>query len=634
MSKNNFKFEILPLIDEPSKLKALSFKELNKLCAEIRSLIITSVARTGGHLSSNLGAVELTLALHYVFNSPDDFFIWDVGHQCYTHKILTGRFKQFATLRCYQGLSGFPSPQESPHDHFYVGHGSTAISQALGLAFALDAKREKRKIIAIIGDGSLAGGVAFEALNYAGHVNKDILIVLNDNEWAISKTVGGISRYLSRILINPLYNRAREELKTLISKLPLGEHALEVAHKLEEALKGMLVPGILFEELGIRYIGPLDGHNLKEMILTFKKVKELKGPVIVHVITKKGKGYPPAEKEPDIYHSSPPFNIETGRLKKKSHKTYTEIFAESLIDYALQDERIFAITAAMPHGTGLIKFKERFPERFIDVGMAEQNAVCLSSGLAKGGLKPVVAIYSTFIQRAYDQIFHDICLQNLPVVLCLDRAGIVGEDGPTHHGVYDLSFLRHLPNIVLMAPKDGWELRLMLGWALKQRFPIAIRYPKEEIPDLSRYGYQDIILGKAELLASGEGIAIIAYGSMVKIAVEASVMLLEKYNCKVSLLNLRFAKPLDEDAIINLAKKHRWLVILEESPLLGGIGEAIIALIKEKKLEVNIKRFALPDRFIAHGSREELMKELGIDAHSIVNVLISLKTEEYVKVKN
>jgi 1-deoxy-D-xylulose-5-phosphate synthase len=629
MKINNRNSSILGKVNSPSDIKNLSIKELKKLCSEIRSLIIKAVSQKGGHLSSNLGTVELTVALHYVFDSPNDLFIWDVGHQCYTHKILTGRKDKIFTLRQYEGLSGFPSPEESEHDHFYVGHGSTAISQALGLAIARDAKEEEKFVIAIVGDGSLTGGMAFEALNYAGHIKKDLLIILNDNEWAISKTIGGISRYLNRIIINPLYNKMREEFRDILSKLPLGKYALETAKKLEESLKSLVVPGILFEEMGIRYIGPLDGHNLEELISTFEKLKNFKGPVIIHVLTKKGKGYSPSEKEPDFYHSAPAFEIKDGKPVKKKEKTYTQIFSESLIDYAYRNKKIFAITAAMPMGTGLDKFKQVFPERFIDVGMAEQNAITLSSGLAKEGLKPIVCIYSTFIQRAYDQIFHDVCLQNLPVIFCLDRAGIVGEDGPTHHGVFDISFLKPLPNIIMLAPKDGWELRLMFGWALGQNSPVVIRYPKEIAPDLSNYGYDKIKLGKAEILNEGEKIAIFSYGSMVKIATSAS-NLLKRKNINPYIINLRFAKPIDEKLIIEIARKTDYILVLEECPLIGGIGEQITGIVNNEDINSKVINFAIPDKFIPHGTREELLKLIKLDYISVVEEIEKIASGEKV----
>ncbi len=624
---NKEDINLLDRINSPSDLKNLSLGELYLCANEIRELIIKTVSRTGGHLSSNLGAVELTLALHRVFDSPNDLFIWDVGHQCYTHKIVTGRKNRFHTLRQLNGISGFPNPAESEHDHFISGHGSTAISQALGCAAALELKDKKNKVIAIVGDGSLVGGMAFEALNYLGHVQKDILIVLNDNEWAISKTVGAISRYLTKIITDPIYNKVSQEFEKLLLKFPRGDFALKTIKKFEESIKNLLVPGIIFEEMGIKYVGPVQGHNLEELIQTLKNIKEYTKPVIIHVLTKKGKGYRKSEENPDLYHSTSPFDYASGAFIKTDKKTYTDVFSETIVDLAMTDSKIVTVTAAMPHGTGLMDFKGRFQNRFFDVGMAEQNAVTFSSALAKSGLKPYVAIYSTFIQRAYDQIMHDVCLQNLPVKFCLDRAGLVGEDGPTHHGIFDIAFLKHLPNITLLAPRDAWEFRLMLQWMKDFNSPVAIRYPKKFVPQRETSGYKDIALGKAEMLTSGEDFAIFAYGEMVEIGYKV-LQILSEDKIYPYLVNLRFAKPLDEEMIISLARKVSTVFVLEEASLLGGIGESIAAIISKNDIQCRVLPYGISDSFVPHGSREALFKLLKIDEATIAERIKNIQAEK------
>lgn len=619
--------KLLDRINTPQDIKSLDSSQLKQLAQEIRELIIDTVSKNGGHLSTNLGAVEFTLALHYVFDSPRDLFVWDVGHQCYTHKIITGRKSQFSTLRQLRGLSGFPNPSESEHDHFIVGHGSTAISQALGLITASDLLKDKRKVIAIVGDGSLTGGMAFEALNYLGHVQKDLIIVLNDNEWAISRTVGAMSKYLNRIIVNPIYNKVREEVENFIRRLPKGELALKLLKKFEESLKNLLVPGMLFEELGIKYVGPINGHDLNELITTFQNIKKLNRPVLVHILTKKGKGYKFSEEKPELFHSTSPFDPHTGEFNKKNKKTYTDIFSEKIVDLGYIDSKVVAITAAMPHGTGLSKFQNIFPERFFDVGMAEQHAVTFSAGLARRGFKPYVAIYSTFIQRAYDQIMHDVCLQNLPVKFCLDRAGLVGADGPTHHGVFDIAFLKHLPNMVILAPKDGWEFSLMLQWMKDLNLPSAIRYPKSDICDLSELGYKELKLGEAELLLPGKDIAIIAYGSMVEKGYEV-VKMLQREGIEPYFINLRFAKPLDADLILEIATEVNLAVTLEEGSISGGVGEAISSLIGEKGLKTKVLNLGIPDKFITHGRRDELFHLVGLDCDSIFKKIKSSLVQE------
>ena len=617
------KTRVLDRVNEPKDLRDLSQDELRSLAEEIRELIISTVSKNGGHLSSNLGAVELTLALHYVFDSPEDKLIWDVGHQCYTHKIITGRKNRFFTLRQFEGISGFPNPAESNHDHFISGHGSTAISAALGFACSRDMAKGSEKVIAIVGDASLVGGMAFEALNYLGHIQKDLLIILNDNEWAISKTVGAISKYLNRIITDPLYNKVGNEVEKMLLKLPKGDFALRAVKKLEESLKSLLVPGIIFEEMGIKYIGPIDGHDFNELITTFKNIKSFKKPVLIHVLTKKGRGYKYSEIEPELFHSASRFDLESGDFSKKD-RSYTEIFSKVLIDMAMVDPKVVAVTAAMPYGTGLAEFKNRFPDRFFDVGMAEQNAVTFAAALAKSGFKPFVAIYSTFIQRAYDQIMHDVALQNLPVKFCLDRAGVVGEDGPTHHGIFDIAFTKHLPNLVVMAPKDGWEFTMMLEWMKDLKSPSVIRYPKTAVPDLSSLGYKNIQLARSEILIEGEDIAIFGYGSTLDIAYRVSKKL-EREDIKPYLVNLRFAKPLDCEMIIDIANRVDHIFVLEEGSSLGGIAESVAAVVANSNIDVRVKSIGVADEFITNGARDILVNIIGLDEKSILDKIVKLK---------
>jgi 1-deoxy-D-xylulose-5-phosphate synthase len=470
---------IIEKIRSPQNLKDLSISELKELAQELREIIIETVATNGGHLASNLGSIDITIALHYVFNSPIDKIIWDVGHQAYAHKLLTGRFNAFSTIRKHGGISGFPKMSESPHDAFGTGHSSTSISAALGILEGRDHKKENFKVIPVIGDGALTAGLAFEGLNHTGHLKKDLIVILNDNEMSISPNVGALSAYLRRMMMGGLYTKFKKETKMLLERIPgVGEPVLKIAQKAEDTVKGLVVPGLLFEELGFEYVGPVDGHKIDLLIETFKTFEDFPGPVLIHTITKKGKGYGPAEKNPGIFHGIGPFNIETGEQVSSSKKSYSEIFGNCLTKLAKKDDRIIAITAAMTEGTGLSEFVRTFPKQFYDVGIAEPHAVTFAAGLATQGLKPVVAIYSTFLQRSYDEIVHDVCLQNLPVVFAIDRAGIVGDDGPTHNGTFDISYLRHIPNLIIMAPKDGYEFRCMLKSALSLDKPVAIRYPR------------------------------------------------------------------------------------------------------------------------------------------------------------
>ena len=602
---------ILDQIKSPKDLKKIPIKKLPEVAREIREIIIDVVSKNGGHLASSLGAVELAIALHYTFDMPNDKIIWDVGHQAYAHKILTGRTKSFDTLRQLGGMSGFPSWTESKYDIFTCGHGSTSVSLALGLACARDLKNENWKSIAVIGDAALAGGMALEALNHAGHLGKNLIIVLNDNKLSISKSIGGLSKYLNRIMTNPVYNKARRRLQLLVKRIPIfGFKAFNAARRLEEALKNIFVPGALFEELGFRYFGPVNGHNTRELIAMFRNLSKLQEPIIVHVVTKKGKGYKYAEENPSAFHGAAPFNVETGNpaIAAKT-KGFTEVFSEAITKMAKKDEKIVAITAAMPDGTGLSEFSKEFPNRFFDVGIAEQHAITFSAGLARQGFKPVVAIYSTFLQRGYDQMIHDISLQGVAVVFCVDRAGLVGEDGPTHHGVFDMAYLRQIPNLTVMAPRDGFELEAMLDFAVSSNKPMAIRYPKKKaISEFPKSPFQKIEMGKSEILRNGKDLVIFAIGSMVSTAAQAADSL-SSQGIEATVVNARFIKPLDKETILNITEHIKKVVTIEEGVLTGGFGSAVLEFLEmEKVKELKIKRIGLPNHFIPHGKREELLK--------------------------
>ena len=612
---------LLDNINSPQDLKKLSLSDLNKLAREIREKIITTVSKTGGHLAPNLGVVELAIALHYVFDTPNDKLIWDVGHQSYAHKLLTGRKNAFHTLRQWGGIAGFPRREESPYDTFNTGHSGTSISAALGMAIARDFKKDNHRVIAVIGDGSMTAGMAFEALNQAGDLDKDLIVVLNDNEMSISNNVGALSSFLSRKLIGKTFTNFKKEIKNLLKSVPaIGEDTYRLAKRLEESLKSFFTPGMLFEALKFEYVGPVKGHRLDRLIETFRNVKYLEGPVLVHVLTTKGKGYGPAESDPTTFHGTGAFEVVSGEPISPdiSTKSYTKVFGETIVELAKQDDRIIAITAAMPEGTGLTGFRETFPDRFFDVGIAEQHAITLAAGMATQGFKPVVAIYSTFLQRAYDQILHDVCLQKLPVCFALDRAGIVGEDGPTHHGLFDLSYMRHLPNMVVMAPKDENELAHMLKTAIDHSGPISLRYPKG-----SGYGVdldpqlKTLPIGQGELLRKGKDILILAIGSTVYPALEAADGL-SKLNIKASVINTRFVKPLDELLITKWAEKIKRILTVEENAKLGGFGSAILELLEERHLtEIKIKRLGIPDVIVEHGSQRILREKYGLDAQSI-----------------
>ena len=638
-------------IKSPDALKRLSPEELSELAEEIREIIIERVSINGGHLASNLGVVELTLALHYVFDSPTDKIIWDVGHQSYTHKLVTGRHEKFPTIRKYKGISGFPKTEESVHDSFGTGHSSTSISAALGILAARDhlrlrnadcemrnehkseirnPKSEIGKVIAVIGDGAMTAGIAFEGLNHAGHLKKDLIVVLNDNEMSISRNVGALSAYLNRILTGDLYKKFKKDTKAFLESIPkLGGPFSKIAGRAEETLKGLFLPGLLFEELGFNYVGPIDGHNIELLIETFGKIKNTDVPTLIHVITKKGKGYEFSEKDPCIFHGVGPFEVETGDpISDRKAPSYSEMFGKYLTELAENDKRIIAISAAMREGTGLECFAEKYPDRFYDVGIAEPHAVTFAAGLATQGLRPVVAVYSTFLQRGYDEIIHDVCLQDLPVVFAIDRAGIVGEDGPTHQGVFDISYLRHIPNLVVMAPKDEIELKTMLEFSIGHNGPSAIRYPRGKISQLTAISHQPsaIEIGKAEILKGGNDIALIAVGNTVSSALNAAEQL-ENEGIKASVINARFIKPLDKELIFSIASRIKRIVTIEENLLAGGFGSAVLEYLNSVDIhDVKIKMLGIPDEFVEQGSQAILRKKYGIDAEGIYNACKSCLT--------
>ena len=624
--------KVLDQINTSYDIKKLDLEELEKLCHEIRGEILSTVSKTGGHLASSLGVVELTTVLHYVFDFPRDKLVWDVGHQSYAHKLLTGRKDRFHTLRQYEGISGFPKRDESPYDAFDSGHSGTSISSALGMAEARRLKGEEGKIIAVIGDGSMTAGLAFEGLNQTGHIDQDLIVILNDNEMSISRNVGALSSYLNRLMTGQFVNRFRNDMKDFLETLPgIGKSVLRFAKQAEESLKGLLMPGLLFEELGLKYIGPIDGHRLDYLIETFQNIKKLRGPILVHVITKKGKGYPPAETNPDRFHGVPPFVIETGELRndQKSPPTYTEVFGETLCQLARENKRLIAITAAMQNGTGLEEFARRFPDRFYDIGIAEQHAVTFAAGLALEGMKPVVAIYSTFLQRAYDQILQDVCLQNLPVIFALDRGGIVGEDGPTHHGLFDFSYLRHIPNMIVMVPKDENEFKHMIKTATECPMPVAFRYPRGKGMGVrGEVSLQSIDIGKGEVLREGQDILIIAIGSTVYPSLRAAERLAD-LGIQAAVINSRFLKPLDGTLLCDWAKRTGKVLTVEENVLQGGFGSAVLELFQEKGIfSIQVKRLGIPDTFVEHGPQTLLREKYGIDEKGIFKGVMKMFEEE------
>lgn len=610
---------ILDRIDSPKELKKLSFAELTVLANEIRQLLVASVSQCGGHLAANLGVVELTIALHKVFDLPNDKIIWDVGHQSYVHKILTGRKNKMDSLRQYGGLSGFPKYEESIYDVFNTGHSSTSISAALGFALARDINNDDYKVIAVIGDGALTGGMAFEALNHAGHTNSDLIVVLNDNEMSISKNVGAMSSYLNRLRTDPSYARTKDDIEQLLQKIPgIGPNILRAAGRFKNTVKYIMVPGTLFEELGFTYIGPVNGHNLEELNLVLSNAKKMKGPILIHTITQKGKGYEPALLNPDIFHGVGPFDINTGSQVKKPIKTYTELFGEFMVNKALEDKKLVAITAAMTSGTGLSEFANKFPHRFFDVGICEQHAVTMSAAMARAGLKPVVAIYSTFLQRAYDQLIHDVALQNLPVIFALDRAGLVGDDGPTHHGVFDISYLRSIPNFTIMAPANENELLDMLHTSFYIGGPVAIRWPRgvgEGVQINSSRNTLDI--GKMKRIKDGDNLSIIAVGRGVSIAIEVA-KLLKQAGIEAEVIDARYIKPLDNDGILETAGKANYIITIEDNLLMAGFGSSVVELLSDYNVGVKVHRVGIPDEFVEHGKIDILYDFLGMDAKSIM----------------
>ena len=625
LSKN-----ILDTINSPADVKALSMEELKQLAEEIRQLLISVIAKTGGHLAPNLGVVELTLALHRVFSTPEDKIVFDVGHQAYIHKIITGRREQFPTLRQYGGLSGFPKRSESAHDAFGTGHSSTSISAALGMAVARDIKQQDYNVIAVIGDGSMTGGMAFEALNNAGTLHKRMIVVLNDNEMSISKNVGAMSEYLYHLRTGETYNKIKHDLEGWLKNMDFGSDVLKALRRLKGSVKYLMVPTSIFEELGFTYLGPIDGHDLPTLIEVMQAAKKIDGPVLVHVLTKKGKGYKPAEESPNKFHGTGPFEIATGKkiTNPNAPITYTEVFGKALTELADEDKDIIGITAAMPDGTGLSTFAKAHPTRFFDVGIAEQHAVTSAAGAAAAGLKPVAAIYSTFLQRAYDSVLHDICMQKLHVTLCLDRAGLVGDDGYTHHGVFDYAYLRSMPEMTVMAPKDENELRHMLKTAVDFDGPISLRYPRGSGVGVDiTEPMQALPIGKAEVLREGQDVSIWAIGSMVQSAAQAAEKLAEQ-GISAGVVNMRFVKPLDKELLLAQAKEYGKIVTLEEGVLQGGVGSAVLETLNEAQLltKCQVLTLGIPDEFVLHGDKKLLFKDLELDVDAIV-----AKTAAFVK---
>ncbi len=611
-------FPLLETIDVPADLRCLPETQLVPLAAELREFLIQTVAKTGGHFAANLGTVELTIALHYVFSTPEDRLVWDVGHQTYPHKILTGRRTRMMSLRCKGGIAGFPKRSESPYDTFGVGHSSTSISAALGMAIAAQRLGSERHIVAIIGDGAMTAGQAFEALNHAGDLKANLLVILNDNEMSISPNVGALSTHLTKIMSGKILTSMREGGKKVLSYMP--PPLWEMARRAEEHVKGMMLPGTLFEEMGFNYFGPVDGHDLPQLVETLRNLSTLKGPQLLHVITRKGKGYKLAEEGPVTYHAVSVFDPAKGMVATPSpvpsSPTYTQVFSDWLCDVAELDERVIGITPAMREGSGLVAFSQRFPHRYFDAAIAEQHSMTLAAGLACEGFKPVLAIYSTFLQRAYDQLIHDVALQNLPVLLAIDRAGLVGPDGPTHAGNFDLSFLRCIPNMVIMAPADENECRQMLYTGLQLNQPSAVRYPRGKGPGVPvQKAMHALSIGQSEVRRRGKGLALLAFGSMVSVAEAVG----ERLNATV--VNMRFIKPLDEERILQIAAQHERLVTLEENAIAGGAGSAISELLAAHDITVPIRHIGLPDRFIEQGERGELLAECGLDVEGVLKTL-------------
>lgn len=612
----------LEKINHENDIKKIKPEHYDELSQEIRDFIIQKVSITGGHLGSNLGAVELTMALHLCLNLPEDKIVWDVGHQAYTHKLLTGRKEGFDQLRKFGGMSGFPKRKESDCDAFDTGHSSTSISAGLGLVKARDLKGEDNTVVAVIGDGALTGGMAFEALNNAARLRTNYVIVLNDNDMSISENVGGLSKYLHGIRTADNYIGFKNTLEKSLLKMPKGGDVVDTLKRYKASIKQLVVPGMFFEDMGITYLGPVDGHDINQMMSVLKEAKKIEHAVLVHVKTKKGKGFVPAERHPARFHGTEPFDIETGIPLKGKTASYTDVFATVINKIARDNEKVCAITAAMPQGTGLARFKNLYPERFFDVGIAEEHAVTFAAGLAAGGMRPVVAIYSSFLQRAYDQIIHDVCIQNLPVVFAIDRAGLVGSDGETHQGLFDIAFLRTVPNMHIMAPKNKWELADMLRYAVEFEGPIALRYPRGQAYDGLKEFRAPIEYGKAEWIYEESEIAILAAGSMVSAAELIRNKLKEEGHC-CSIINARFLKPIDEEAIVNAAKQHKLIVTMEEGVKTGGYGEAVNEFINRAGIDVKVLNIALPDEYVEHGNVDILKSEVGIDAETIHSSILA-----------
>ena len=615
---------LLEKIQKENDIKQLKPEELEKLAEEIRQFLVEKISVTGGHLASNLGVVELTMALHLAFELPQDKMIWDVGHQSYTHKILTGRRAGFDDLRKYGGMSGFPKRKESECDAFDTGHSSTSISAGLGYVAARDIKGEEHSVISIIGDGAMTGGMAYEALNNASRLKSNFIIVLNDNNMSISENVGGMSRYLNGLRTAEAYTGLKKGVEDTLMKIPVqGEKILYQMKKTKSGLKQLFVPGMFFEDMGITYLGPVDGHDIRKLYKTFQEAKRVDHAVLVHVLTKKGKGYVPAEENPSRFHGIVPFDIETGEAKEKSSKdSYTDIFSKVFCDIAKQNDAVVGITAAMADGTGLARFARMFPDRFFDVGIAEEHALTFAAGLAAGGLKPVVAVYSSFLQRAFDQTIHDVCLQNLPVTIAVDRAGLVGSDGETHQGLFDLSFLNMIPNMTILSPKNRWEMADMVRFCADFQYPVALRYPRGAAYEGLSAFRTPIVYGKSEILYEEEDIAVIFVGHMAELAVQVRDRLKEiGYHC--SLINARFVKPLDTEMLEALTKDHRLFVTIEENVLSGGFGEQVLHYVSRAKLDVGVRCIGIPDDYVEHGNVDLLRREVGLDAETIVKQIIA-----------
>ena len=620
---------VLEKINQANDIKKIPPEEYEQLAEEIRAFLIEKISRTGGHLASNLGVVELTMALHLSLDLPRDKIVWDVGHQSYTHKLLTGRKAGFDELRKYGGMSGFPKRKESDCDCFDTGHSSTSISAGIGLVAARDLRGESGYVVSVIGDGALTGGMAYEALNNASQLKKNFIIILNDNNMSIAENVGGISEYLNGLRTNEVYTNFKSGVEQSLNRIPYGNHLANQLKKTKSGIKQLFIPGMFFEDMGVTYLGPVDGHDIRKLLDVLKKAKRVKGAVLVHVLTKKGKGYEPAERHPARFHGAEPFDIETGLPKNRRKKAnYQDVFSTCMVKLGQRNEKVVAITAAMPDGTGLKRFRLNYPDRFFDVGIAEEHAVTFAAGLAAGGMRPIFAVYSSFLQRAYDQVLHDVCIQNLPVVFAIDRAGLVGSDGETHQGIFDLSYLSSIPNMHIMAPKNKWELSDMLKFAVEFDGPVALRYPRGEAYDGLKDFRRPIEYGKSEVIYEEEDIALLAVGSMVKTAEQVRRNLKEiGYSC--TLVNGRFIKPVDTDILEELAKDHRLIVTMEENVRSGGFGERVQDYIVDRELPVHVLEITLPDEYVEHGNVSLLYEEVGIDADSVTKRII----EKYITIK-